>query len=267
MARNGTQKPEAAGLSHTDQIPSNDGSEASSSDATPELPPIPVPAAGRRVLPEGLPLMTAVREFYRHVSPWMVTLAAFSATTARLWTGQWQALDLAVVAVILAVWPLQEWIFHVVFLHFKPMQLGTAHIDLPVAIEHRKHHQDPADLRFVFIPLHIVIPGLPLLFLASFLIPDPGLSLTALAFYYWLALAYEWTHYLMHTPYRPRSKFYRYLWRNHRLHHYKNEHYWFGILAPFIDTPLRTAPDHRSVPVSPTCRNVLAADASARRAG
>lgn len=154
-----------------------------------------------------------------------------------------------------------------VFLHFKPVQLWATRIDLPVAIEHRKHHQDPADLRFVFIPLHIVIPGLPLLFLASFLIPDPGLSLTALAFYYWLALAYEWTHYLMHTPYRPRSKFYRYLWRNHRLHHYKNEHYWFGILAPFIDTPMRTAPDHRSVPVSPTCRNVLAADASARGAG
>lgn len=230
----------------------------------PDPPRIEVSPEGRRTLPEGLPLARAGREFFRHLSPWILTGAALLATLARLRTGNWQPWDVAIIAIILAVWPLQEWIFHVVFLHFKPMMLGQTRIDLPVAIEHRKHHQDPADLRFVFIPLHIVLPGIPLLFLASFLIADPGLSLTALSFYYWMALAYEWTHYLMHTPYRPRSQFYRYLWRNHRLHHYKNEHYWFGILAPFIDTPLRTAPDHRSVPVSPTCRTVISADSAAR---
>ena len=33
----------------------------------------------------------------------------------------------------------------------------------------------------------------------------------------------------MHSDYRPQSRWLRSVWRNHRLHHYKNEHYWFTV--------------------------------------
>ena len=40
-------------------------------------------------------------------------------------------------------------------------------------------------------------------------------------------MVYEWCHYLIHTDYKPKTAVYRAIWRNHRLHHFKNEHYWF----------------------------------------
>ena len=42
-------------------------------------------------------------------------------------------------------------------------------------------------------------------------------------------LVYEWTHYVIHSDYTPRTRAYKAIWRNHRLHHYKNEHYWFSV--------------------------------------
>ena len=57
-------------------------------------------------------------------------------------------------------------------------------------------------------------------------------------------LGYEWTHYLVHSDYRPRSRWYRSVWRNHRLHHYKNEHYWFTVTtAGTADRLFGTYPD------------------------
>ena len=73
---------------------------------------------------------------------------------------------------------------------------------------------------------------------------------------YILVGAYEWTHFLIHTAYRPRSRYYRSIWRNHRLHHYKNEHYWHGITNTLSDRVLRTLPDQADVPRSPTARTL-----------
>jgi sterol desaturase/sphingolipid hydroxylase (fatty acid hydroxylase superfamily) len=68
-----------------------------------------------------------------------------------------------------------------------------------------------------------------------------------------LALNYEWVHFLIHTAYVPRTRFYRRLWRNHRLHHYKNEHYWYGVTMLSGDRLLQTLPI-ADVPRSETCR-------------
>ena len=48
---------------------------------------------------------------------------------------------------------------------------------------------------------------------------------TALA----LGTTYGWIHYLCHSAWRPRSRWYKTLWRLHRLHHFKNENYWMGV--------------------------------------
>jgi hypothetical protein len=64
------------------------------------------------------------------------------------------------------------------------------------------------------------------------------------------------THFLIHTAYRPRSPYYRAIWRNHRLHHFKNEHFWHGITNNISDRVLGTNPDQRSVPRSLTARTL-----------
>ena len=70
------------------------------------------------------------------------------------------------------------------------------------------------------------------------------------------ALLYEWVHYLVHTRYIPRSRLYKRLWTHHRLHHYKNENYWFGVSMTSGDGLLQTRPEHRGVPTSATCRTL-----------
>jgi len=49
---------------------------------------------------------------------------------------------------------------------------------------------------------------------------------------------YEWSHFLIHTPYVPKTRWYRSIWRNHRLHHYKHEGYWLGITSKLGDRVL-----------------------------
>lgn len=84
----------------------------------------------------------------------------------------------------------------------------------------------------MFIPwpsLIVVIVGVTAIGLLMF--PRNGLGLTfALAIALFL-MFYEWTHYLIHTDYKPRRAIYRAVWRNHRYHHFKNENYWFTVTS------------------------------------
>jgi sterol desaturase/sphingolipid hydroxylase (fatty acid hydroxylase superfamily) len=73
---------------------------------------------------------------------------------------------------------------------------------------------------------------------------------------YVLVGVYEWTHFLIHTGHRPRSRYYRSIWRNHLLHHYKNEHFWHGITNTVSDRLLGTYRDQAEVPRSPTARTL-----------
>ena len=73
-----------------------------------------------------------------------------------------------------------------------------------------------------------------------------------------MALLYEWSHFLIHTDYKPKTRAYRHLYDNHRWHHYRNEHYWFGITSTIGDQVLRTAPGRDDVPVSATAKSLPA---------
>ena len=80
-------------------------------------------------------------------------------------------------------------------------------------------------------------------------------ALTLLVSVYGIKASYEWTHYLVHSDYRPRSRWFRAVWRNHRLHHYKNEHYWFTVTTSgTADRLFGTYPAPAAVRTSPTVK-------------
>jgi hypothetical protein len=142
-------------------------------------------------------------------------------------------------------------------LHWKPRRVLGRVLDFRVPRKHRAHHADPTDLSLVFIPLHSYLYTLPgVLALWWAVMPDAARALTGIAAHFALALHYEWVHFLVHTRWRPRWRPYRALWRNHRLHHYKNERYWFGVTRLGADRWLRTAPERDAVETSPTCRTL-----------
>jgi len=195
--------------------------------------------------------------FLRQASPLILLAALSTALAARLALGGFSLWDLVPPLLVALHWPLNEWMIHVFVLHAKPFRIGSRTIDPTVPRKHRAHHRDPWNLELLFIPLHSFAYTLPLLVgLAFLLAPSRELALSGLVAYLTLALHYEWVHFLCHTRYWPKSARYRSLVRNHRLHHFKNEHYWYGVSMLAADRPLGTAPAPEGIERSPTARTL-----------
>lgn len=205
-----------------------------------------------------LTLFDAGREFWRHPSPWMIGATLVVAGGARIAHGDWQITDALVPVIMLAAFPLVEWLVHVCVLHWRPRQLGALRIDPLLARKHREHHLDPRATALIFIPWQALLWVLPVaLGIALLAFSRAALGLTFLTFLTVLGLCYEWCHYLVHSDYKPRTAIYRAIWRNHRQHHFKNEHYWFTVTsAGTADRVLGTYADPAAVPTSPTAKNL-----------
>lgn len=208
----------------------------------------------------GVTRADAVREFLHHPSPWLISGTLAAAATVRTALGDWQLTDVLVPALMLAAFPFVEWTVHVGILHWRPRHLGPLTVDWLLARKHRAHHQHPRDVPLIFIPWQTLLWVLILAITVALLaFPRLALGLTFLTFLTMLGLVYEWCHYLIHSDYKPRSRWYRAIWRHHRQHHYKNEHYWFTVTsAHTADRVLGTGPDPATVDTSPTARNLHA---------
>jgi hypothetical protein len=209
---------------------------------------------------KGFGLSDAGREFWKHPSPWLMGALFVAALSGRIIIGDWQLTDALVPLVMIALFPFVEWMIHVFILHWRPKHLGRLTIDPLLAREHRAHHTDPRNIALIFIPTKALLWLLPLsvtIVLLAF--PRLPVGLTYLVFGSVLALCYEWSHYLIHSDYKPKTGVYRAIWRNHRRHHYKNEHYWFTVTSSgTADRLLGTYPDQASVATSPTAKSLHA---------
>jgi len=190
----------------------------------------------------------------------MIGVMFVGVLIARVIVADWRITDALVPLVMLALFPFFEWIVHVFILHWRPKRLGRLTIDPLLAREHRAHHMEPRNVPLIFIPfksLLWVVPFVPIAALLAF--PRLGMGLTCLVFISALGLGYEWTHYLIHSDYKPKTRVYRAIWRNHRNHHYKNEHYWFTVTSSgTADRVLGTYPDPATVATSRTAKNLHA---------
>lgn len=164
--------------------------------------------------------------------------------------------DLLAILALLAWWPMQEWLIHVNILHLKPFKLFGRTIDPVLGRKHRRHHRDPLNLKILFIPVEGAIPGLMVYAAILWASGFHPVAVTFVATYLLGTLHYEWVHFICHTPYTPQSAYYRRLWRNHRLHHFKNEHYWMGVTMLSGDRLMGTDPHKSDVPLSGTCRTL-----------
>jgi sterol desaturase/sphingolipid hydroxylase (fatty acid hydroxylase superfamily) len=224
--------------------------------------------------PSALTLADCWRAFIRQRTPPLIAAAVLAAVVLRVALGVYGWRDLVVIAFVIAGTPVAEWLIHVYLLHAKPLRIGERRYDLLAAREHRAHHQAPAALDGVLIPRYAVLIFIPLLAVTVWLVSFPvhlvlggdrlAGAATGLLVSYLVLAGYEWCHFLIHTPYRPRGRYYRSLWRGHRLHHYKNEHYWFGVTSTVGDRLLRTAPEQSEVEKSRTART-LGVDVRSRR--
>ena len=223
---------------------------------------------GKRILydgaiaefPDTQSLTAHARVFASHAPSRLILLSLGGALAYRLSLGDWQARDLIGPAIILVLEPFTEWVIHIVLLHWKPRRIFGRTVDPIVARIHRAHHAAPRDAKLALLPTQVVAIMLPVAAALTIAFGEGRPSAyTTLAFAYFMLLMYEWTHFLIHSKYRPRHAYFRTLWRHHRNHHYRNERYWFGVTFDVADRVLRTAPERDEVPVSPTARDLAAA--------
>lgn len=208
-------------------------------------------------------LGTTFFAFWRYPSPWMISVFVVGTLIGRLAVGGWVLDDVWAPLVFVAVFPFTEWTIHVFVLHWRPRKIAGVYVDTVLARDHRRHHADPRDVPLVFAPWRaliwiILIAGgaLPL-GIGRLVGASLGGVLTYMLTEALVLGCYEWTHYLIHSDYKPKSRAYKAIWRNHRLHHYKNEHYWFSITTSGTsDRVLGTCPDQADVPTSPTAKNL-----------
>jgi sterol desaturase/sphingolipid hydroxylase (fatty acid hydroxylase superfamily) len=225
-------------------------------------PPEAVPSKSA----SGPALRDCARAFARQPSPPYLFGGVLVVLVLRLLEGSWSWRDLVMVGGLVAVTPFVEWAIHVYLLHSRPIPLFGRELDVITAREHRAHHEAPSVLDGVLIPVYGVLVFQAMIAATNLILslpialvlggPQLAYATTGVLTSFSILAAYEWTHFLIHTPYRPRRRYFRAIWRNHRLHHYKNEHYWFGVTSVVGDRVIGTDPDQRSVQRSPTARSL-----------
>lgn len=203
--------------------------------------------------------------FRRWSSPRFIATGLVVMIVVRLLVAGWSWWDLVAVGIVLAVNPFTEWTIHLFVLHGDPVTIGRVTLDNGSG--HREHHRDPSEIQWLLlrgvdaavfqVMVAVLVVGVTVPPLWLFGAPLLAPALTAVTFGIAKLLEYEWDHFFFHTSYRPRTRWYRRLKRNHRLHHWRNENYWLGVTTNFGDRVLRTYPkDKTDVALSPTARTL-----------
>lgn len=208
--------------------------------------------------------------FFRHPSARLLLGSAAAALIARIVAGlagigPWSVADVLAGLTAVAMIGIVEWFAHQKLFHAPP---GTRRADrFKTGHSHRRHHLDPTDMGWVLLhprgarDLMIGVGvlalswSIPLALLTGVSPLGPYLTTVLIG---WLAIAhYEWTHLMVHSRYRPTSRYYRRLAKNHRRHHYRNETQWLGVTTNLGDRVFGTLPGpDDDVPLSDTARTL-----------
>jgi sterol desaturase/sphingolipid hydroxylase (fatty acid hydroxylase superfamily) len=209
----------------------------------------------------------AIRVFFSRKSPRRLAKIAATSWAARLVLGPPGPRDLLAATAAIAVWPVQEWLLHKYVLHLEPRTVGGIRIDPAFARAHRDHHAEPRDIDKTLLPPKVIRDALPVtagLWLLAF--GASRAALTGMATYTTMTLFYEWTHFIVHTNVKPRTRYGERVRRNHRLHHFRDEHNWFAFTLPLIDRLFGTDPDPATITRSRTAMDLHGVQAAASNA-
>lgn len=132
-------------------------------------------------------------------------------------------------------WSLFEYFIHRFVFHYIAESERAMRI---VYVIHGNHHEYPRDRERLFMPpvpsLLIASTLFSISYAVAWLFGVPG---NAFAFFPGFLLGYLMygsMHYAIHA-WSPPFKWMKPLWRNHHLHHYKNEHMGFGVSSTLWD--------------------------------
>jgi hypothetical protein len=197
-------------------------------------------------------LPEVARVYFGHVSTKVILASLIPLLAVRVAVGGWSRWDLGIVLLAIVVWPFFEWVFHWA-IHLRPLRIAGVTLDTFAAREHRLHPVTPPVVDHILLPPRALVVMAVASISGFWLLLGLERGLTAAACFHLGGLANGWVHFLTHTRYPPRTRFFRWVRRTHALHHFANEGYWFAFTGPFVDVLFRTHRDPRAVPVSAAC--------------
>ncbi len=195
-----------------------------------------------------------VRAFVSHTSIWgmgLVFLIGLVMTADHFDRGVvWLA-----IAIGISLFYITEYTTHRFVFHGKPPknpQLLKVFKRL-----HYDHHESPTDLRLLFLPIWYGLLNMVVVWVVTFLLTRslvvPWALITGATA---SLLYYEWTHFVAHRPIIPQTSWGKWMKKYHLWHHFKNEHYWFGVTNPSMDYLGSTYKSVEDVELSPTARKL-----------
>lgn len=136
----------------------------------------------------------------------------------------------------LLVFTLAEYMVHRYVYH----SLRLKKMESWLYIVHEIHHQRPKDKKRLTLPLIVAVFAGPVVYLFFWLFLR---SYTVFFFPGFLAgyATYLLIHYFLHTQ-NFKSGVFRYLWRHHAIHHFKDDNVAFGVSSPLWDIVFGTMP-------------------------
>jgi 4-hydroxysphinganine ceramide fatty acyl 2-hydroxylase len=194
-----------------------------------------------------------IRNFFRHGS--CAALALAIVACAAIFATGTIAFSWLTAVVGALVFFVSEYATHRFLFHARPSRIGWV-----LKLQHRlhyDHHIDPPTLELLFLPIWFVVPTALLYFGVFWAISHSvAVATSALFGVLWATLYYEWVHYVAHVPFVPVTAVGRYMKKYHLWHHFKNEHYWFGVSNPSMDFAGATYRNVDSVERSTTVREI-----------
>ena len=158
--------------------------------------------------------------------PFIIGLPIYASTKLGFSSGEITAWFIGAIV----FWSFFEYLAHRYAFHLSPKTDRARKI---VYIMHGNHHHYPRDRQRLFMP------PLPSLILATVLFSVQYVILNEAVFAFFPGfilgyLVYASMHYAIHA-WNPPFKWMKPLWRNHHLHHYKDEEKGFGVSSTFWD--------------------------------
>ena len=152
-------------------------------------------------------------------------------------------------------WTFFEYIAHRFLFHWISDNLKVKKV---AYVLHGNHHEYPRDRQRLFMPL----------------VPSIILATVLFSFHYLFLWDYNWAffpgfmigyllyasmHYAIHA-FEPPFDFMKPLWRNHQMHHYRNEHLGFGVSNTVWDKVFKTTFDLKKHKEDPDAAKALKFD-------
>ncbi len=162
-----------------------------------------------------------------------VIIAMLYYATESIRPGPWKMIFIFTGGTIF--WTFFEYMVHRFAFHFIAESEKASKF---VYIIHGNHHEYPRDKERLFMPplpsLILATSIFAVLYLTGYLLSVKGYVFVFFPGFVFGYLMYGTMHYAIHA-WNPPYKWMKPLWRNHHLHHYKDEHKGFGVSTTLWD--------------------------------